>query len=275
MICGGASGFLSEGLLHPIDVIKTRLQSVSNEKFNSINDVIRKTLYKDGPRGFFKGFSVVITTGLPITALYFLSYELSVRMYDKLLPHSDTLGKQFLSGMTAQVFAGLMFTPRDIIKERLQIQVGDRKLYNGPVDAVKKIIAQNGIRGLYKGYWESLALWGPYGGIYLALYDWFKSTRQRQKRAELSTGDLLFSSGSAAAISAFVTCPIDNVKLNLQTSTNSELNSGLKLAKYQYKQEGLKFFFRGVSARLLWVTPRTMLLFLTYERFKSLLIGRR
>lgn len=29
MICGGASGFLSEGLLHPIDVIKTRLQSVS------------------------------------------------------------------------------------------------------------------------------------------------------------------------------------------------------------------------------------------------------
>lgn len=73
-------------------LIYSRSQS---EKFNSINDVIRKTLYKDGPRGFFKGFSVVLTTGLPITSLYFLSYELSVRMYDKLLPHSNTLAKVF------------------------------------------------------------------------------------------------------------------------------------------------------------------------------------
>lgn len=39
---------------------------------------------------------------------------------------------------------------QDIIKERLQIQIGEKKLYNGPVDAVKKIVAQNGIKGLYK-----------------------------------------------------------------------------------------------------------------------------
>lgn len=58
-----------------------------------------------------------------------------------------------------------------------------------------------------KGYWESLALWGPYGGMYLALYgkivithcsqtlttllDSFKTARLNQKRAPLSTTDVL------------------------------------------------------------------------------------
>lgn len=39
----------------------------------------------------------------------------------------------------------------------MQIQKPDSKLYNGSIDAVVKIVKQNGIGGLYRGF---LPTWG-------------------------------------------------------------------------------------------------------------------
>ena len=40
---------------------------------------------------------------------------------------------------------------------------------------MKVIIREEGIVGLYKGYWVALATYGPYVGIYFSAYEQFKT----------------------------------------------------------------------------------------------------
>lgn len=56
-----------------------------------------------------------------------------------------------LAGFTAEFFSCIFWLPIDIIKERLQVQ-SEVKIYSysGPMEAVKKINASEGIIGLYR-----------------------------------------------------------------------------------------------------------------------------
>jgi len=65
--------------------------------------------------------------------------------------------------VVAQLLAGTVFTPIDVVKERLQVTAHSFS------DVVKYIYKTNGIFGFWKGYIAAVALWAPYGAIYLAM----------------------------------------------------------------------------------------------------------
>lgn len=44
-----------------------------------------------------------------------------------------------------------MIGPVELIRIRLQTQPAKAKLYNGPIDCIKKIYNVAGVRGLYRG----------------------------------------------------------------------------------------------------------------------------
>ena len=72
----------------------------------------------EGIQGFYRGFLPTIAGVLPASAVYFYAYETakSSDLLERLGPLSD-----FGVGCTAQLSAGLIFTPVDVIKERLQV----------------------------------------------------------------------------------------------------------------------------------------------------------
>lgn len=64
--------------------------------------------------------------------------------------------------------ASVMFTPRDVIKERMQVQhlqTASNLSYNNSMDAIKYVWKNEGLKGMFRGYFQTLTLWSLYGGV--------------------------------------------------------------------------------------------------------------
>lgn len=70
----------------------------------------------------------------------------------------------------------------------------------------------------------------------------------------------------SASIAAALTTCIDVVKINLQLS--DEVKSGTRLAWELLRTRGLAFMFKGASARVLYLAPRTGISYSTYDVVK-------
>ncbi len=58
------------------------------------------------------------------------------------------------------------------MKERLQVQsLGQPYQYKGSIDGFRTILNQEGLRGLYKGYFATLASYGPFSALYFSIYE--------------------------------------------------------------------------------------------------------
>uniref|UniRef100_A0A914CNF2 Mitochondrial 2-oxodicarboxylate carrier n=1 Tax=Acrobeloides nanus TaxID=290746 RepID=A0A914CNF2_9BILA len=71
---GGAAGFVEVCLMHPLDVVKTRLQ-LGPTHFSSLSDVFKKTYKREGIGGFYKGIFPPILAETPKRATKFFTFE--------------------------------------------------------------------------------------------------------------------------------------------------------------------------------------------------------
>lgn len=70
--------------------------------------------------------------------------------------------------------AGIISYPFDTVRRRLMMQAGGKeKLYNGTIDAFRKIIAKEGISAFFKGAFSNV-LRGVGGAVVLVMYDEIK-----------------------------------------------------------------------------------------------------
>jgi hypothetical protein len=74
----------------------------------------------------------------------------------------------------------VVFVPVDVIKERLQVQRSSLAVsssqvagapYKGSVHALRTIFAEEGFRGVYKGYGATLMSFGPFSALYFLFYE--------------------------------------------------------------------------------------------------------
>merc|ERR1719160_1400234 len=65
----------------------------------------------------------------------------------------------------------------DVIKERLQIegQLKTTQPYSGSVDALRRIVAHEGVWGLYRAFPIHQLTWAPFNGCYFMAYEKLKS----------------------------------------------------------------------------------------------------
>lgn len=61
------------------------------------------------------------------------------------------LAELYASGAIAGTANTIVAGPVEHIRIRLQTQPSNPKLYNGPLDCARKLYAQNGIAGVFKG----------------------------------------------------------------------------------------------------------------------------
>lgn len=70
----------------------------------------------EGAAGFYRGFGAILAGVVPASAAYFGGYE-SGKL---LVPAGAGVAGDMAVGVWAQLVAGVVFTPIDIVKERLQ-----------------------------------------------------------------------------------------------------------------------------------------------------------
>ena len=64
-----------------------------------------------------------------------------------------------------------VFVPVDLLKCRAIMKVKEKCCYK---EEITQLVKQDGIQGLYRGFWATALREVPSWGVYFATYDWLK-----------------------------------------------------------------------------------------------------
>ncbi|XP_024037356.1 solute carrier family 25 member 44 isoform X1 [Citrus clementina] len=174
-IAGMTASMCAQAVFVPIDVVSQKLmvQGYSGHaKYSGGLDVARKVIQSDGIRGLYRGFGLSVMTYSPSSAVWWASYGSSQRVIWRFLGHGTGIDDavpsqskivlvQATGGLIAGATASCITTPLDTIKTRLQVMGHDRR--PSATQVVKKLISEDGWKGLYRGLgprFFSMSAWG-------------------------------------------------------------------------------------------------------------------
>eukprot|EP00803_Ostreobium_quekettii_P002439 evm.model.scf_754.2 EVM.evm.TU.scf_754.2 scf_754:34379-34912(-) len=121
-VAGGVSGIVSRLLVYPFDTIKSRLcvqgEGGSQKIYRSTAQALATVVKREGPFSLYSGFGVVALCVVPGNMAYFSGYELGSSYF----PSATAALRGLAAGVLAQLLGGIVYTPMDVIKERLQVK---------------------------------------------------------------------------------------------------------------------------------------------------------
>uniref|UniRef100_A0A060TGN7 ARAD1D24816p n=1 Tax=Blastobotrys adeninivorans TaxID=409370 RepID=A0A060TGN7_BLAAD len=181
--------------------------------------------------------------------------------------------KSFLAGGFGGVCAVLVGHPFDLVKVRLQTSQPGQ--YGGTLDVVKKTLAADGFRGLYRGVVAPLYGVTPMFAISFWGYDLGQRivTSVTKPEGSLSIGQISAAGFLSAIPTTGVAAPFERVKVILQLqgqgkTQGKQFNGALDVVKHLYREGGLRSVFKGSVATLARDGPGSALYFATYEYTK-------
>lgn len=183
----------------------------------------------------------------------------------------------------AATFGGLMacgvthtaVTPLDLVKCRRQV---DPKLYKGNFQAWGMIYRAEGLRGIFTGWGPTLAGYSAQGAFKYGWYEYFKKTYSDLAGPEnaYKYKTLLYLSASASAefLADIALCPLEAVKVRMQTSIPSPYTGMMDGLRKITATEGVGGLYKGLYP--LWgrQIPYTMMKFASFETIVEMIYDR-
>ncbi|KAF0441070.1 mitochondrial carrier [Gigaspora margarita] len=286
---------------------------------NPVIQVIRQTPIKN----LYNGLPIATILGIPSTSSFLFVYDtFKYRLSSNFNIKDDRMLNHILSGTFAEIISGMFWTPMEVIKSKLQASgtnfqfreikneclnkefvsqknFTDKRITssyigrNGNINTFEisnHIFKEEGLRGFYRGYFITLAVFIPHSVTYFVIYEKCKIWGRAKylKKNELSNSiDLPFSSyllysGFSCAIAASVSNVLDIVKTRTQVSSHESItiddtgklhsikNLPREIIKNMYKYEGgLRAFAKGMSSRILWAVPSSSISMAVFEVLKD------
>lgn len=269
-LCGSFATALGDFLMHPIDTIKIVQQSGKNT--GGIFQVARQIFKESGVGGFYPGVAAyVIGDGLS-GAVKFASFEVGKKWLEERTDESQHGMVQFICAAGAMLACSFILVPGEVIKCRLQAGTIDSML-----GGIVQIVKDEGIGGLYQGYFSTLVRDVPYTMLELGLYENIKSAIQRfnQKNKNsnsLSQADELVAAAVTGGVTGFVTTPLDVIKTKLMLQEGGAAIGVMGTLMDTYKTGGMDSLFVGVAARVSWILPFTAFYLPVYDTMKRRLL---
>jgi solute carrier family 25 (mitochondrial folate transporter), member 32 len=202
-IAGAGGGLTTVLLLHPLDTVKTRLQSDSASRSSGALRMFRSVVATQGVAGLYRGAVPAMVGSISSWAFYMQWFHTSRALISQRLSTGPSPWTDFAAGTTAGLLTAVMTNPIWVVKVRLQLQQQHRQqehgtlrsfkngalgkvsggavpgnavhavVYSGFLDGIRCIARDEGLRGLYKGLGPSLWL-VSHGAIQFTLYEHFK-----------------------------------------------------------------------------------------------------
>ncbi|KAI0559920.1 mitochondrial ADP/ATP translocase [Gracilaria domingensis] len=174
---GGAAGACSLLIVYPLDFARTRLAADvgkgASREFTGLVDCLRKVTVRGGPLALYQGFGVSVQGIIVYRGAYFGLYDTA----KGLLFEDEKKANVFAKWAVAQAvtsLSGLISYPFDTVRRRLMMQSGGKeKMYNGTLDAWRKILVNEGTGAFFKGSLSNI-LRGAGGALVLVMYDELK-----------------------------------------------------------------------------------------------------
>ena len=172
-------------------------------------------------------------------------------------------GQYYLAGASAGASNSIISGPVEHVRIRLQTQPhGSVRLYQGPIDCIRKLIAHNGIlNGLYRGEVVTVIREAQAYGIWFMVFEYMMRSdikRNNVSREEISSYKVAAYGGLAGEALWLASYPFDVVKSRMQTDGFGKdmRYRGMRDCFAQtWRIEGLRGFWQGIVPTLIRAMP--------------------
>lgn len=270
----GASGVLAG---HPLDTIKTRMQTQTSKGYLSSLHCFRDMCRREGMRSFYRGLSWPMLSKSIEQCLVFGLVEQS----KKALPlEGDSL--LVASGALAGLVGMGILTPVYVVKVQLQLPRNQVvRGFRGPADVAAFNMSKWGLRGLYAGLAPSFLANPICYGVRFITYektqDCVSALLSRGAEGSQATGggvalaSQLIGGGIAGMMTWASAYPLDVVMSRMQaqgaqTKFQDQRRGMVWHVRDMYRKEGVRAFFKGMAPCLLRAFPVNAVIFLVYEQ---------
>ncbi|KAL8923582.1 MAG: hypothetical protein Q9208_004529 [Pyrenodesmia sp. 3 TL-2023] len=181
-------------------------------------------------------------------------------------------------GSIAGAFGAFVVYPIDLVKTRMQNQRSKRvgeMLYKNSIDCAKKVVKNEGFRGLYSGVLPQLVGVAPEKAIKLTVNDLIRGHFTEKNSNKIWWPHEILAGGSAGACQVIFTNPLEIVKIRLQVQGEMAKHADVprRSAMWIVKNLGLVGLYKGASACLLRDVPFSAIYFPGYNHLKRDLFG--
>jgi solute carrier family 25 carnitine/acylcarnitine transporter 20/29 len=270
------AGISSTVLGHPLDTIKTHLQTnpkLHNNSFNAFKKIQLK--------GIFRGITPPLVNAITMNAVMFTVFD---------TVQTRTNNNSFISGIISGFATAIISTPTDYIKIQMQLSSLSLSSTLSSVLLHNNNNKKNKIRGvtsiigkLYRGFTVNLAREGIFTMVYLGIYHWilekeeiYYCNNSNNNNNSNNFNHIVFVTGTSAftgALAWIITYPFDVIKTIIQSGSISNVNGNInrnisnfnflrQQIQTMYTNHGLKIFYRGCipsTGRAMLVTSSRML----------------
>lgn len=259
----------------PLDLVKCRRQ-VDPKIYSSNISAWRTILAEEGLRGVFFGWTPTFVGYCIQGAGKYGFYEYFKNFYgDHMFPNGNRTMVYLGASASAEFLADIGLCPLEAIKVRMQTTLPPyaHTLREG----YRKVVAKEGISGLYKGLYPLWARQIPYTMTKFATFEWTVSEIYRTlgKPKEVynsyqQTGVSFLGGYIAGVFCAVVSHPADVMvsKLNAERQAGE---SAMKAMSRIYSNIGFSGLWNGLMVRIVMIGTLTGTQWLIYDSFKVFL----
>ncbi|KAG2520600.1 hypothetical protein JM18_007028 [Phytophthora kernoviae] len=186
------------------------------------------------------------------------------------------------AGVSTGMTEGVLYTPFEIIKVRMQTLYGGTRTRVSNWHVVKDVYSRNGLRGLYRGIAPTAGREMVGNAVYFMAYETTKEMLLKKfvhdvpnlssESASLRTYQSIAFSGGCAGFSYWLaTFPIDTVKSVLQADRldKPRFSGVVDCCRKLYTEGGVNRFYRGITPSLVRAFPANAVTFVAFEKTMS------
>lgn len=291
---GGIAGAITYACLHPLDTVKTKLQTRgASDLYSGPLDVVVKTFKERGILGFYSGISAVLVGSMFSSAVYFGTCELGKSLLSH-VPNFPPILIPPLAGAMGNLSSSAILVPKEVITQRMQAGATGRSW-----EVLLRTVEKEGFGGLYTGYSAALVRNLPASVLSFSSFEYLKAAWLRKTgKSRLEPWQSVTSGALAGAISAALTTPLDVVKTRLMTQARNmpigmresltaktlrEAEAKIAASTYEgisctlrkiWLEEGWKGLTKGVVPRILYSAFFSALGYFAFETARLELVKR-
>ncbi|XP_013148136.1 PREDICTED: mitochondrial 2-oxoglutarate/malate carrier protein-like isoform X2 [Papilio polytes] len=219
-ILGGLSGMMAASVVHPADLVKTRMQLLGPRVKLSTATVVKRIVKKEGFIGFYSGLSASLVRQATYTAGRMGCFYSLLDLYKGQYGTPNFVAKLGLASMAGSVGA-VIGNPAEIALIRMtadgQMPPEKRRNYKNVIDALFRIVREEGLMALFRGVESTVTRSAIVNAAQLGGY------AQAREMLLPSMGEGIGLHFASAVISGFITTivflPVDIVKTRVQNAS--------------------------------------------------------
>lgn len=192
LLAGAIARVGSVTVISPLELIRTKLQS-EKQSYREVIDCVRSAVQTEGRLSLWRGLGPTLLRDVPFSAMYWYNYETAKAwLCEWGNTREPTFAITFMSGAVSGSVASIVTLPFDVVKTRRQVELGELQAKNlshqassSTFSVMSRIVAQNGVGGLFAGFLPRLIKVAPACAIMISTYEFGKTFFRKHNQERL------------------------------------------------------------------------------------------